>query len=100
MVGVQGVGGIPDPVPERPANVRDRRREDAAKHETKADDLLISSEAAAAARITALLQAASKQEDDIRAEKVEAAKEALERGDHKNPQIVAETARRISRFLP
>jgi hypothetical protein len=100
MVGVQGVGGIPDPVPERPANVRDRRRDDAARNEPKTDDLLISSEAQAAARITALLQAASKQQDDIRSEKVEAGKEALERGDHKNPQIVAQTARRISRYLP
>ncbi|HRK34165.1 MAG TPA: flagellar biosynthesis anti-sigma factor FlgM [Candidatus Hydrogenedentes bacterium] len=98
MVGVQGVGGIPEPTPERPVNSRDKRRDEAvASAAQSSDDVLISSAAQAAAKLTGLVALA--QTDDIRQDRVEQAKQALDRGDHKNPDIVAKLAERISKFL-
>jgi len=63
-----------------------------------ADEVVISSQAQAAAVVAQALQATSTQ-SDIRLDKVEAAKAALERGDHKNPDVVATVAERLSKFL-
>ncbi len=98
MVGIQGVGGVPEPKPERPT---DMRKTSAAKGEDKAtssDGVAISGEAKAAARIAGLINAAADQ-PDIRADKVEAAKAAIERGDFKDPDIVAKVADRINKIL-
>lgn len=98
MVAINGVGGIPDPVPERPSSVRDRREKEAAKSERK-DDLVISSEAQAAVDLARAVQAARTQAE-VRAEKVAAAKEHLERGDYRKPEVVAKVAERVSKYLP
>jgi hypothetical protein len=99
MVGIQGLGGIPEPKPERPAKVRDGK---AGIEETSArgkDGVVISSEAQAAAKVTQLLT--SIQTDaDIRADKVAGARERLERGDYKKPEVVMQVARKISKYLP
>lgn len=98
MVGIQGLGGVPEPKPERPADVRDRKgREDAAPVKSE-DGVIISSEAQAAASLSRLVQTANAT-PDIRADKVAAAKAALERGEYKNPDIVAKVAERISKYL-
>jgi len=98
MVGVKGVGGIPEPAPERPANVRERKREDVKSSATQ-DGVRISSEAQEASAVARLVQLA-KQEAEIRPEKVASAKEAIERGDYKIPEVIAEVAKRLSRYLP
>jgi anti-sigma28 factor (negative regulator of flagellin synthesis) len=98
MVGVKGVGGIPEPTPERPANVRERRREDVKSSATQ-DGVQISSEAQEASAVARLVQLA-KQEAEIRPDKVASAKEAIERGDYKIPEVIAEVAKRLSRYLP
>ncbi|GMU93680.1 MAG: hypothetical protein AMXMBFR4_27380 [Candidatus Hydrogenedentota bacterium] len=98
MVGVQGVGGIPEPAPERPASAKDRRREDSIQPAVSGDKVMISSEAQAAARIASLVQLAL--QDDVRADRVESAKQALEDGSYKNPEVLAELAKRISKYLP
>ena len=98
MVGVQGVGGVPEPAPERPVNVRDKRRDEAvASSSAETDDVLISSEAQAAAKLAGLV-ALAKQED-IRQDRVEQAKQALASGNHKKPEVVAELAQRLSKFI-
>lgn len=98
MVGIHGIGGIPEPKPERPADVRDRKaREDATPVKSE-DGVIISSEAQAAASLSRLVQTANATAD-IRADKVAAAKAALERGDYKKPEIVAQVAERISKYL-
>ncbi|MBI4556476.1 MAG: flagellar biosynthesis anti-sigma factor FlgM [Candidatus Hydrogenedentes bacterium] len=98
MDGIRGIGGIPEPTPERPADVRAKRRDEPSTAPVS-DDLLISSEAQAAASIARLMLAA-KAAPDVRPERVAAAKEGIERGDYKRPEVVAEVARRVSRFLP
>lgn len=97
MVGIKGVGGVPEPTPERPTNVRDRKREEV-KSAPSQDGVQISSEAQEAAQASRLTQMA-KQEPDVRADRVAAARERLEQGSYKESGVVAEVARRISRLL-
>jgi anti-sigma28 factor (negative regulator of flagellin synthesis) len=98
MAGIKGIGGIPEPAPDRSAGVRDKKRDEGVKGQQSQDDVLISSEAQAAAKITQLLQVAREQ-SEVRAERVSAAKEAIDRGDYKKPEVVQEVARRIQDFL-
>ncbi|MCC6488209.1 MAG: flagellar biosynthesis anti-sigma factor FlgM [Candidatus Hydrogenedentes bacterium] len=98
MVGIQGISGVPEPAPDRPANVRDRKRDDTVQSSSSQDDILISSEAQAAAKLAQLVQVA-KQQTDVRTERVDAARQAIERGDYKKPEVVNEVARRIQDFL-
>ena len=98
MVGVQGVGGVPEPTPERPVNVRDKRRDEAAASaSSESDGVLISSEAQAAAKLTSLISLAK--QNDVRSDRIEQAKQALAQGVHNKPEVVAELAQRISKFL-
>lgn len=99
MVGIQGVSGIPEPKPERPAGARGKTdaASTPASGESK-DDIVISSEAHAAASIAKTIQAA-KLLSGVRADRVEAAKAAIERGDFRNPDIVAKVAERIEKLL-
>lgn len=97
MVAIHGIGGIPEPTPERPAKVREGRERSAAS--PAQDDVVISSEAQAAARLAQLVQE-SQDASDVRTQRVEAAKENLRRGDYKNPEVVAKVAEKISKYLP
>ncbi len=104
MVGIQGLNGIPEPKSERPAKVRSER-ENASRGTTSTsggvqakDDVNISTEAKAAAEVGQLVQVA-KSQSEIRAERVAAAKERIERGDYKDPEVVAKVAQRLLKFL-
>lgn len=99
MVGIQGIGGIPEPAPERPANARDRKDADSPSGAPTQDGVVISSEAQAAAAALAKAVQAANQGADIRAERVTAAKQALERGDYRRPDIVQIVADRIEKYL-
>jgi anti-sigma28 factor (negative regulator of flagellin synthesis) len=97
MVAIHGIGGVPEPTPERPAKLREARERESAGSARDGD--VISSEAQAAARLAQLVQEA-KDEADVRSERVEAARENLRRGDYKNPDVVAKVAEKISKYLP
>lgn len=97
MVGIQGLSGVPEPTPERPANVRDRKRTELDANRQQ-DGVQFSSEAQKAADVGKLIQASS-EVDDVRLQKVATAKESIENGDYKKPEVVAEVARRISKLL-
>lgn len=100
MVAIQGISGIPEPKPERSAKVRDAVERDEASNVSRAQDgVVISSEAQAAAKITQLLQSATLSQD-MRAERVEAARERIDRGEYKDPAVVAQVAKKISKYLP
>lgn len=98
MVGIQGIGGVPEPKSDRPANVRERDNAASTKASGASDGVVISSEAQAAASIARSIDVASVQ-PEVRSERVEAAREAIERGDYQKPDIVAEVANRINKFL-
>lgn len=104
MVGINGLGGIPEPKSERPANTKTDRT-DAAANSSKAasgggsqDDVSISLEARAAAEVGRIV-ALTRSQDDIRAEKVEAARERLLAGSYRDPEVVAKVAEKLLKFL-
>ena len=99
MVGIQGVGGVPEPKPERQASVRNGSESKPADGANAPEDgVKISSEAQAAAVVAQSIQVTQGQEE-IRTDRVEAARESIERGDFKNPEIVEAVAERISKLL-
>jgi flagellar biosynthesis anti-sigma factor FlgM len=98
MVGIQGVGGIPEPKPDRPASARDSKESANASASASKDGVAISTEAQAAATLAQTIQVAASQ-PDIRADRVAEAKEAIERGDFKNSEVVAQVADKIGKFL-
>ena len=99
MVGIKGINGIPEPKPERLAKLRDSNEKDGAKGAAIKDDLLISNEAQAAATIARAILV-SDSESAVRTERVAVARERIERGEYKNPEVVAKVAERISKYLP
>lgn len=98
MGGINGISGIPDPRSDRPSNVRDRRDTPPPAQEAQSDGVVISSEAQAAAAVARIIDTASIQ-PEIRQDRVDAAREALDRGDHQNPDVVQKIAERISKIL-
>lgn len=106
MVTIQGLGGLPEPKSERVAKTRNDR-DAVSSASTKAtaesgmatnDAVKISSEAQAAAEITRILQT-SKMQTEIRMDRVSGARERMQSGDYKNPEVVAEVAQRLVKFL-
>ena len=105
MVGIQGLGGVPDPKPERTERVRNGRNQDVSRSEAAAgssaageDGLVISSEAKAASEVARIVRLAQSQ-DDVRADKIAAARESLERGDYRNPDVVGQVADRLLKYF-
>ncbi len=105
MVGIQGLGGVPEPKSGRPATVREEREtrstEGAVSSSASApaqDGVLISSEAKAALDVARIIKSAESQQSQ-RTEKVEAARERLARGDYKRPEVVAKVAERLMKYL-
>jgi len=105
MVGIQGLGGIPEPKPERPAKVRNEREaattgtaSAAAGGQSKSDGISISSAAQAAAEVSRVVQE-GKNVSEVRMERVEAARESLARGDYQNPDVVNKVAERLLKYL-
>ena len=106
MGGIQGLGGVPEPKPDRSSKVRGERDGQTggataanAPSASSGDGVQISSEAQAAAEVVRII-GLSGTEGDIRTERVAAAKEAIARGDYKNPEVVAKVAQKVSKFLP
>ena len=106
MVAIQGLGGVPEPKPGGPSKARNERegavREGAGAgsgaSSASGDGVRISSEARAAAeagRLAALAQG----QDDIRADRVEQARQNIEQGSYKDPEVVAKVAEKLLKYL-
>lgn len=99
MVAIQGIGGVPDPRPQRPSSDSSTRPTTASNESgAQQDGVVISSEAQAAAKIAGTIQAASGQ-SEIRTDRVEAARAAIANGDHQNPEVLGVVADRVSKLL-
>ena len=96
--GIQGIGGPQEPRPDRPSNVRDNRPSQSADSEKSSDGVVISSEAQAAAAVARTIQLSAEQVQ-VRSERVDEARAAIERGDYRKPEVVQQVAERISRLL-
>ena len=99
MVGVQGIGGVPEPQSDRSTGVR-RRDDDARVSESapREDDVAISPEAQQAASVARYVQLA-KDEPDVRADRIAEARAAIERGEYKYPEVAARIAEKLSQVL-
>jgi flagellar biosynthesis anti-sigma factor FlgM len=103
MVGIQGLGGIPEPKSGGPSKTRNERETiardgSATSAASSGDDVSISSEARAAAEIGRLAVLA-KTQDDIRADRVAQAKQNIEKGLYKDPEVVAKVAEKLLKYL-
>jgi anti-sigma28 factor (negative regulator of flagellin synthesis) len=100
MVGIQGIGGVAEPNrSDRSSSARDNTKAPSTSEESSStDDVVISGEAQAAAKVAQAITASATQ-SDIRADKVAAAKESIERGDYKKPEVVESVAQRIAKYL-
>lgn len=105
MVGIQGLGGIPEPIPEKPSKIRSDKSTEirnaqpaTGSVENKSDAVVISSEAQAAAEVVRIVQM-SKAQEQIRPDKVEQARQSIERGDYRKPEVVQKIAERILKLI-
>ena len=104
MVGIQGLGGIPEPKSGGPAKVRsERESETRTLNSTTAsssseDNVSISSEAQVAAEVARLVNS-SRTETDVRSDRVEAARARIEQGSYKDPEVVSQLADRLLKYL-
>ncbi|MBI1319219.1 MAG: hypothetical protein GC168_09780 [Candidatus Hydrogenedens sp.] len=104
MVGISGLGGIPEPKSEGPAKARNERESASEASEVSSgsassgDGVKISSEAQAAAELSRII-AQSRIQPELRAEKVAAARERIESGAYKDPEVVAKVAERLLNIL-
>jgi len=105
MVGIQGLGGIPEPKSDGPAKTRNEREaasgaQDVSRDSggSSGDGVKISSAAQAAAQVARVIEL-TRAEAEIRAEKVAAARERIESGEYKKPEVVAQVAERILKIL-
>ncbi len=98
MNGVRGIGGVPEPTPERRIANSVRKPDEAVSGGTQ-DGVRISAEAKQAAEL-ARLKGMVQEEPDVREDRVAAARASVERGDYKREDIVAAVAARLSRYLP
>ncbi len=98
MVNIQGLGGVPEPTPDRPSGSRDKRRDTNVNPDSRRDGVDISSQGRQAADISRI-KAIADQEPDIRAERVEQAREAVEKGLYKQESVIVEIAKRLENLL-
>ncbi len=92
MITIQGLGGPPDPVATRPGQGRDR-----AQAGPKSDDVSFSEVAVQAASAG---QAATRSRGvELRQERIEQAKESIERGTYRIQEVVLQVAERLARFV-
>lgn len=105
MVTIQGLTGIPEPKSDRTSKVRGGKAESTvastgagASGALAQDDISISNEAQTASEINKLVQL-GKSETDVRTDRIAAARERIERGDYKKPEIVAKVAERLMKYL-
>ena len=96
MVGVQGIGSIPEPANPRRAQGR-ASGFDAAGAEAR-DEVRISPVAQEAASVARLIEEAERQAE-VRAEHVAEVKASLERGTYKLQEVVLQVAARVSRYV-
>lgn len=97
MGGIGGIGGVGGPAPERPADVRNRERVQAESPRPR-DGVAISSDAQRAAEAARVTQA-TRNQDEVRPERVEQAREAIERGDFRDETVLRQVAQRLLRLL-
>lgn len=101
MVGIYGVTGIPEP----PASIhsepaRGRRPQTLSVDSNQdSDQITFSPEAQEASEAAKFIEAAKERSEEIRAERIAAARKQLEEGTYRLQQVVLVVAARVSTFV-
>lgn len=98
MVNIHGIGGVPEPTPDRASGARGKRGDNDVNSDSRRDGVDISQQGREAADISRL-RAIAAGLPDIRAERVEQARLAIEKGAHKDEGIIVEIARRLEKLF-
>ena len=93
MVGIQGIGGIPEPANNKQADGRDK--EVRVEASSPRDGLEISQQAQEASNAARLVNQAMR-DSEIRAERVAEAKAKVEQGAYRVQEIILQVAARLS----
>ena len=96
MIGVQGIGGVPEPAN---SNRADAHEKSSGVRQTSIfvrDEVQLSEEALAASRLTEMIEQAEERNAEVRAERVAELKSKLEQGSHKVNAVVRFVAARVS----
>ncbi len=96
MGGIQGIGGLPEPVNLNTANSRSRRPENRPAATTSDDTVRVSPEASNLAKLASV----ASEVDEQRAERIAQARENLQNGTYKIQAVLEVVASRISKYLP
>lgn len=96
MIGLQGIGGVPEPVGAKPGTVKAKETEKSSVGSS--DGVSISAEAAEAAEVQVVLDLAD-QVSDIRQERVTQARESIEQGTYKVQDVVRQVAARLTNYI-
>ena len=97
MVGINGIGNVPELANTKPDSVRDRKKTDSSSV-GRTDGVEISSEAKQATEVARIAEL-SKAQDDIRQKEVEAARQAIEQGTYKTVSNILQVAARVGKYL-
>jgi anti-sigma28 factor (negative regulator of flagellin synthesis) len=97
MVGINGIGNVPELANTKPDSVRDRKKTDSSSV-NKADGVQISSEAKQATEAARYAQL-SQSQDDIRQKEVEEARQNIEQGTYKTVSTILQVAARVGKLV-
>ena len=96
MIGIQGIGNVPEPTGPKQTPGRAKETENAKK--PSADDVLISSAAERAADADIILQQSGEM-SDARQQRIEEARRNIEEGTYKVQDVVRQVAARLTQFV-
>jgi len=99
MIGVKGIGGVPEPANSNQAGARAKSTGDRQTSIFVRDEVQLSEEALAVSRLTELVEQAEERNADIHAEKVAELRARLEQGSHQVNEVVRFVAARVSGYI-
>ncbi|MBN2312235.1 MAG: flagellar biosynthesis anti-sigma factor FlgM [Candidatus Hydrogenedentes bacterium] len=98
MVGIQGIGSVPEPANTGQATGSGKKQAARTATAVRSDDVLFSEEARGAAEAARLAEIAEA-DAEMRAEQVARAKQNIEQGTYKILDVVRVVAGRISKYI-
>lgn len=96
MIGIQGIGGVPEPT--GPKQTPGRPKEPEKTAPSAGDDVLISDAAEKAASADVILQQSGEM-SDVRQERIDQARQSIEDGTYKVQDVVRQVAARLTKFV-
>jgi len=97
MVGINGIGNVPELTNTKPDPVRDRKKSDT-ESVGRSDGVQISPEAKQATEVARIVQL-SQAQDELRQKEIEEARQNIEQGTYKTVSNILQVAARVSKLL-